>query len=63
MIWDSAEAFFNMGGYALYVWGAVLVTFGLMAVEVLILLARRRSAISQAGRRDPALHEDDEHES
>jgi heme exporter protein D len=62
MIWDSAEAFFNMGGYALYVWGAVSVTFGLMAVEVMILLARRRNALRQVGRRNgPGMEE--EHES
>lgn len=46
MIWDNFGDFLSMGGYALYVWGSVLVTFGFMFVEVLLLLARRK-AISQ----------------
>ena len=30
----TASEFFAMGGYAFYVWGSVLVTFGLLAFEV-----------------------------
>jgi len=34
--------FFSMGGYALYVWGAYGVTAAALAVEVLLLLKRKR---------------------
>ena len=44
MNWGSAENFFAMGGYALYVWGAYLVTLLLIAGELLALAARRRRA-------------------
>lgn len=50
MIWDSFGDFLNMGGYALYVWGSVIVTFGFMAVEVLILKLRRRTITSYLAR-------------
>ena len=36
------KEFFAMGGYALYVWGAYGVTFVLLAVEVVVLLKRKR---------------------
>ena len=38
----SWSEFFNMGGYALYVWGSYGVTFVLLAGEVLMLLKRKR---------------------
>jgi len=31
-----------MGGYALYVWGSYGVTFALLALEVVLLLKRKR---------------------
>ena len=34
--------FFAMGGYALYVWGSYAATFALLAVEVVVLLKRKR---------------------
>ncbi len=42
MAWDSWSAFFNMGGYALYVW----FSFGLTALCVVweVLALRKRSA-------------------
>lgn len=43
MVWNSAGDFFHMGGYALYVWGSVIVTFGLMFAELLILRLRRNA--------------------
>lgn len=43
MVWNSAGDFFHMGGYALYVWGSVIVTFGLMLAELLILRLRRNA--------------------
>ncbi len=36
-----------MGGYALYVWGSYLVTFGALAVEAAMLRLRRRNALGQ----------------
>ncbi|MES2036430.1 MAG: heme exporter protein CcmD [Pseudomonadota bacterium] len=34
MIWQNWSAFIAMGGYALYVWGAVLVFFAALALEL-----------------------------
>jgi heme exporter protein D len=34
--------FFAMGGYAFYVWGSYGVTFVLLAIEVVVLLKRKR---------------------
>ncbi len=34
MRWDSWADFWSMGGYGLYVWGSMGVTFLLMALEV-----------------------------
>ncbi|HEY0376364.1 MAG TPA: heme exporter protein CcmD [Pyrinomonadaceae bacterium] len=34
--------FFEMGGYAFYVWGSYGVALLLMAAEVLLLMSRRR---------------------
>ena len=33
-----------MGGYAFYVWGAYGVTFALLALEMILLLKRKREA-------------------
>ena len=49
MSWASGSDFFAMGGYALYVWGSYAVTAGLIAMEVIMLLVRRRSALRSAG--------------
>jgi heme exporter protein D len=34
MRWDSWADFWHMGGYAVYVWGSVGVSFALLALEV-----------------------------
>ena len=34
--------FFAMGGYAFYVWGAYGVTFALLAIEVYLVMKRKR---------------------
>jgi heme exporter protein D len=34
--------FFAMGGYALYVWGSYGVTFALLALEIILVLKRKR---------------------
>ena len=49
MSWASWSDFFAMGGYALYVWGSYAVTAGLIAVEVIMLLVRRRNALKSLG--------------
>jgi heme exporter protein D len=54
MIWDSWRDFFAMGGYALYVWGSVLVVFACMAGESLLVWRRFtavRKQLRQAGAR------------
>ena len=34
--------FFAMGGYAFYVWGSYGVTFALLALEIVLVLKRKR---------------------
>lgn len=43
MIWDSWSDFLMMGGYALYVWGSLIVVFGFMAGEAMLLKQRGKS--------------------
>lgn len=47
MIWDSWNDFFAMGGYALYVWGSVIVVAGCMFGEIASLMLRRKSILAQ----------------
>ena len=47
MIWNSANDFFAMGGYGLYVWGSYGVTAAWMFLEP-VLAARRHRAALQA---------------
>jgi heme exporter protein D len=49
-MWGSWSDFAAMGGYGLYVWGSYLVTFALMAVEIVALRHRRRAALDNARR-------------
>jgi heme exporter protein D len=49
MSWGSLDNFLAMGGYGLYVWGSYGVTFALLLAE-LVLLARRRRALTGRGR-------------
>jgi heme exporter protein D len=42
----SWAKFFDMGGYAFYVWGSFGVALGLMAAEVLLLRRRRKRLLS-----------------
>ena len=46
MNWDSFDAFVAMGGYGLYVWGSYLVTAAGLAIEIALLIARRRRTLS-----------------
>ncbi len=47
MTWGSAAEFFAMGGYGFYVWGSFLATVVCIAAEMLILRARRQSALER----------------
>jgi heme exporter protein D len=50
MIWASWSDFFAMGGYAFYVWGAYGVTFACLAVEIVLLVRRRKAALALLSR-------------
>lgn len=50
MNWNSWSDFFAMGGYALYVWGSVLMTVILLAGEVIALRMRRKAQLKMYGR-------------
>lgn len=49
MVWSGVGEFFHMGGYGLYVWGSVIVTFGFMLTELLILRLRRQAIVDHLG--------------
>jgi heme exporter protein D len=53
MNWGSASAFFEMGGYGLYVWGSYLVALLLMVLEPWLVQRRHRRALSDAARMNP----------
>ena len=44
--WASASDFWAMGGYGFYVWGSYGAAVVVIAVELWLLRARRRSAIA-----------------
>ena len=44
MNWGSLQAFADMGGYGLYVWGSFAVTLGVMVFDALAAVRRRRRA-------------------
>lgn len=46
--WKSASDFFEMGGYALYVWGSYLVTAAFMLAEPLLARRHHRRALREA---------------
>jgi heme exporter protein D len=54
--------FFNMGGYAFYVWGSFSVALLLMGAEVLLLRRRRRRALSRQPKPAPKINVLKEHE-
>ena len=49
MIWESWRAFFDMGGYGLYVWGSVILTFALIFGEIFSLAIRWNAGITHLG--------------
>ncbi len=46
----SLSEFFNMGGYALYVWGSFGVTALLMIIEPILVRQRRKTALQRISR-------------
>lgn len=46
----SVAEFFNMGGYALYVWSSFGVTAALMLIEPLLVRGQRRSVLQRVAR-------------
>ena len=44
MKWAGIGEFFAMGGYGLYVWGSYAVTAIVVALEIVVLVARHRAA-------------------
>jgi heme exporter protein D len=44
--WASAADFWAMGGYGFYVWGSYGAAVVVIAVELWLLRARRRSAVA-----------------
>lgn len=49
MIWESWSGFFAMGGYALYIWGSIIMVGGCMFGEIAALILRRKSILQQLG--------------
>ncbi len=45
MQWNSVSEFFAMGGYAFYVWGSFGLTAAIVAGEVLLLRAHRKTVL------------------
>jgi heme exporter protein D len=43
MHWSSWSEFWSMGGYGPYVWGSYAVTFVLLALEVFMVIKRKRA--------------------
>ena len=52
MQWHSVAEFFDMGGYALYVWGSFGATAVLLALEVLVLRQQRKTLLARLRRTD-----------
>jgi heme exporter protein D len=50
MNWHSWSDFFAMGGYALYVWGSLLMMAVLLGAEVVALRMRRAALLKQYSR-------------
>ncbi len=50
MNWGSASAFFDMGGYGLYVWGSYIACALLMVLEPILAARRHAQARRDAAR-------------
>ncbi|HWN30492.1 MAG TPA: heme exporter protein CcmD [Burkholderiales bacterium] len=47
MNWASWSDFLAMGGYALYVWGSYGVVLGLLVMEIVLLILRKRGILRE----------------
>ena len=45
MQWNSVSEFFEMGGYAFYVWGSFGLTALVMVAEPLLIRSRRKAVL------------------
>jgi heme exporter protein D len=54
--------FFDMGGYAFYVWGSFGVALASMGIEVYLLRRRRKRALLQQVKQAPKISVLQEHE-
>ncbi len=50
MNWQSASDFWSMGGAAFFVWGSYGVTFALIALELVVVLRRRKQVVQRLQR-------------
>lgn len=50
MQWASWSDFWAMGGYGLYVWGAYLVTFVAIVLEIILLRHGRKDTLKRLRR-------------
>ena len=48
MKWESASQFFAMGGHGLYVWGSYAVALAVVVIEIAMVRARFRRALTAA---------------
>jgi heme exporter protein D len=55
MHWSSWSEFVSMGGYGVYVWPSYAVTFALLAIEVLMVIKRKRAIARRANPGDSDL--------
>ncbi len=62
MNWNSANEFFAMGGYGLYVWGSYAVAALCMLVEPVIARQRHGQALIEAQRQRQAAKLDQDSE-
>jgi len=53
MDWNRLAEFVDMGGYALYVWGAYLMTGAALAWEALMLVQRHQRAVDESREPQP----------
>lgn len=58
----SWSRFFDMGGYAFYVWGSFGVALALMGAEVLLLRRRRKRALLRRAKQASKMNVLKEHE-
>jgi len=47
MQWESWSAFWDMGGAGFFVWGSYGVTFAVIALELVLVLQRRKETVKR----------------